>query len=76
MLVNHAPFIAAFEAWSDRGIETEKGRMAPFGRVISNLPAVLDAIEGANVKAPISGHLQSGASKAKRLKASKIIRLH
>jgi 3',5'-cyclic-AMP phosphodiesterase len=59
ILVNHAPFIAAFEAWSDRGIETEKGRIAPYGRVISNLPAVLTSIEGANVKALISGHLHT-----------------
>lgn len=59
MIVTHAPFIAAFEALTDRGVENEKGRMTPNGRIVSNLPAVLQAVEPGNVQAFISGHLHT-----------------
>lgn len=59
MLITHAPFLSAFEAFTDRGVETEKGRLAPFGRIVKNLPQVLKVLDetGANVRGLLSGHL-------------------
>jgi 3',5'-cyclic AMP phosphodiesterase CpdA len=59
VVVTHAPLIAAFEALSDRGLQREEGRMAPFGRVVSNLPQVMEAIDGGSVRAFLSGHLHT-----------------
>jgi 3',5'-cyclic AMP phosphodiesterase CpdA len=59
ILVDHAPFLSAYEAYTDRGIETDKGRTVPYGRVVKNLPEVekLLADSGANVRGLLSGHL-------------------
>jgi hypothetical protein len=59
ILVDHAPFLSAYEAYTDRGIETDKGRTVPYGRVVKNFPEVEKLLTetGANVRALISGHL-------------------
>ncbi len=59
ILVSHAPFLTAYEAYTDRGIESDKGRTAPYGRVVKGFPAIEKILNdsGANVRGLISGHL-------------------
>jgi Icc protein len=59
IIITHAPFLSAYEAHTDRGIEHEKGRITPYGRVIKDFPAFAKALDetGADIRALISGHL-------------------
>jgi 3',5'-cyclic AMP phosphodiesterase CpdA len=57
IIVSHAPFISAVELFSDRARRTDEALAVPFGRVISNAPAVMETVKAGNVRAFISGHL-------------------
>jgi len=57
IVVTHAPVISAVELFSDRARRTEEALAVPFGRVISNAPALVEAAKSGNVRAFISGHL-------------------
>ncbi len=57
IVVTHAPVVSAVELFSDRATRTDAALAVPFGRVISNAPALLDAVKPGNVRAFISGHL-------------------
>lgn len=57
VIVTHAPVISAVELLSDRAQRTDTALAVPFGRVISNGPALIEAAKAGNVRAFISGHL-------------------
>jgi 3',5'-cyclic AMP phosphodiesterase CpdA len=57
IVLTHAPVISAVELFSDRAKRTEEALAVPFGRVISNAPALVEAAKQGNVRAFISGHL-------------------
>jgi Icc protein len=59
IIVTHAPFLSAYEAHTDRGIEHEKGRITPHGRVVKDFPAFAKALDetGADIRGLLSGHL-------------------
>ncbi|MCI0748048.1 MAG: metallophosphoesterase [Verrucomicrobia subdivision 3 bacterium] len=57
MVLTHAPVISAVELFSDRAKRTEEALTVPFGRVISNAPALVETAKHGNVRAFISGHL-------------------
>jgi 3',5'-cyclic AMP phosphodiesterase CpdA len=57
VVVTHAPVISAVELLSDRAQRTDTALAVPFGRVISNGPALIEAAKAGNVRAFISGHL-------------------
>ena len=57
IIVTHAPVLSAVELLSDRAVRTAEALSVPFGRVISNGPALIEAAKSGNVRAFISGHL-------------------
>lgn len=57
IVVTHAPVVSAVELFSDRAKRTDDALAVPFGRVISNASALLDATKQGNVRAFLSGHL-------------------
>lgn len=57
IVVTHAPVVSTVELFSDRARRTDEGLMVPFGRVINNAPALLEAVKPGNVRAFVSGHL-------------------
>jgi len=57
LVVTHAPVVSAVELFSDRARRTDEALAVPFGRVISNAPALIETAKAGNVRAFISGHL-------------------
>lgn len=57
LVVTHAPVVSAVELFSERARRTDEALAVPFGRVISNAPALLETAKQGNVRAFISGHL-------------------
>lgn len=57
IVVTHAPVVSAVELFTDRAKRTDEALAVPFGRVISNAPAVVEVAKAGNVRAFISGHL-------------------
>ena len=57
LVVTHAPVVSAVELFSDRARRTDQALAVPFGRVISNAPALLETAKQGNVRAFLSGHL-------------------
>ena len=57
VIASHAPIASAVELFSDRATVDEQARAVPFGRVVKDAPAVIDAVKEANVRAFVSGHL-------------------
>ena len=57
IIVSHAPIASAVELFSDRAAVDDKMRGVPFGRVVKDTPALFEAVQGANVRAFLSGHL-------------------
>lgn len=57
IVLTHAPVVSAVELFSDRAKRTDEALAVPFGRVISNAPALVETAKGGNVRAFISGHL-------------------
>jgi predicted phosphodiesterase len=49
--------VSAVELFSDRAKRTDDALAVPFGRVICNAPALIEAAKLGNVRAFISGHL-------------------
>jgi 3',5'-cyclic AMP phosphodiesterase CpdA len=62
IVVTHAPAISAVELFSDRASRTDEALAVPFGRVISNAPALVETAKAGNVRAFVSGHLHSGGT--------------
>jgi 3',5'-cyclic AMP phosphodiesterase CpdA len=57
LVVTHAPVISAVELFSDRARRSDEALAVPFGRVISNAPALVETARAGNVRAFVSGHL-------------------
>lgn len=57
IVVTHAPVVSAVELFSDRATRSDTAVSVPFGRVISNAPALLESVKPGNVRAFVSGHL-------------------
>ncbi|MFZ5830049.1 MAG: hypothetical protein ACOY3P_08175 [Planctomycetota bacterium] len=57
MIVGHFPAVTAIEFFGDNAKPQEEGWTISFRRVARNPMALVEAVEGANVRAILSGHI-------------------
>lgn len=57
VVVSHIPIVTVTEFFSGRATLTDNVWSLPAGRLVGNPQAILDALEGANFKLALSGHI-------------------